>query len=170
MSDNKTQKNGNLVPAGKSELIKYSHALVSRGLDLAKKITLESINKAAEQGVADAQNDLGFMYASGKGVQQDDAKAAKWYCKAAEQGYAKAQYNLGVAYDSGEGVMQSDEAAADWYYKAGLSYLKEGKRDDALMCVESIKDLKTPSHLTVPNAFLADKLATAIYGGKERRK
>jgi TPR repeat protein len=121
--------------------------------------------KAAEQGNAKAQFNLAVMYDSGKGIRQDYAKAVKWYRKAAEQGNAKAQFNLAVMYDSGHGVLQSSAAAADWYYKAGLSYLKEGKKDDALRCVERIKDLKTKMHLNVPNAFLADKLLTAIYGG-----
>jgi hypothetical protein len=71
-------------------------------------------------------------------------------------------------YGYGKGVKQNyTEAAADWYYKAGLSYLKEGKKDDALRCVERIKNLKTASHLNVPNAFLADKLLTAIYRNEE---
>jgi TPR repeat protein len=47
--------------------------------------------KAAEQGDATAQTNLGFMYDSfmydiGRGVPQDDAEALKWYRKAAEQG------------------------------------------------------------------------------------
>jgi TPR repeat protein len=121
--------------------------------------------KAAEQGVADAQYNLGWMYDSGEGVQQDYAEAVKWYRKAAEQGNARAQFNLAVMYASGHGVLQSSAAAADWYYKAGLSYLREGKKDDALRCVERTKGLKTELHLTVPNAFLADKLLAAIYGG-----
>ena len=49
--------------------------------------------------------------------------------KAAEQGDAFAQFNLGRMYALGYGVMQSGEEAADWFYKAGLSYLKEGKKD-----------------------------------------
>ncbi len=49
---------------------------------------------AAEQGYAIAQNNLGWMYQEGKGVQQDDAEAVKWYRKAAEQGNAEAQYRL----------------------------------------------------------------------------
>jgi len=121
--------------------------------------------EASEQGDPRAQFILGKMYYFGKGVQQDYAKAVKWYFKAAEQGNAKAQFNLAVTYASGKGVLQSGEAAADWYYKAGLSNLKEGKKDDALRCVERIKDLKTALHLSVPNAFLADKLLTDIYGG-----
>ncbi|MDL1959247.1 MAG: hypothetical protein LWX01_06030 [Deltaproteobacteria bacterium] len=35
------------------------------------------------------------------------------------------------------------------------------------MCVERIKDLKTKMRLNAPNAFLADKLLTAIYGAKK---
>ena len=41
---------------------------------------------AAEQGYADAQYNLGVMYANGHGVSQDYAEAAKWYRLAAEQG------------------------------------------------------------------------------------
>jgi TPR repeat protein len=88
----------------------------------------------------------------------------KWYRKAAKQGLARAraQFNLGAMYANGEGVMKSGAAAADWFYKAGLSYLKEGKRDKALHCVEVIKNL--PKYgLTVPNLFLADKLMSRIY-------
>ena len=33
----------------------------------------------ADQGVARAQYDLGFMYANGQGVAKDWAEAAKWY-------------------------------------------------------------------------------------------
>ena len=58
----------------------------------------------AEQGDAEAQYNLGVMYANGEGVPKDDAEALKWYRKAAEQGFAKAQLNLGVMYTNGEGV------------------------------------------------------------------
>jgi TPR repeat protein len=121
--------------------------------------------KSAEQGCAYAQFNLAVMYALGDGVQQDYAEAVKWYRKAAEQGNAEAQHNLAVMYANGNGILQSGAAAADWYYKAGLSYLKEGKKDDSLRCVERIKNLETVLHLTVPNAFLADKLLATIYEG-----
>jgi uncharacterized protein len=42
----------------------------------------------AELGNAHAQNELGVMYAEGRGVQQDYAEAVKWYRKSAEQGFA----------------------------------------------------------------------------------
>ena len=40
--------------------------------------------KAAEQGHAEAQNNLGWMYSLGKGVPQDDIEAEKWYSLAQE--------------------------------------------------------------------------------------
>jgi len=119
--------------------------------------------KAAKQGHVVSQYDLGWMYANGRGVSQDYAKAAKWYRKAAKQGDADAQYALGVMYAAGLGVRQSATAATDWYYKAGLSYLKQGKRDDALTSVERIK-----KQGNVSNAFLGNKLLALIYGGKEK--
>ena len=42
----------------------------------------------AEQGNADAQNNLGLMYREGQGVPQDYKTAVKWYQRAAEQGDA----------------------------------------------------------------------------------
>ena len=40
----------------------------------------------AEQGIADAQYNLGVMYYNGWGVPQDYSAAVSWYRKAAEQG------------------------------------------------------------------------------------
>jgi TPR repeat protein len=62
------------------------------------------VPKAAEQGHIDAQNELGFMYQEGRGVQKDAREGAEWYRKAADQGHASAQANLGVAYLTGVGV------------------------------------------------------------------
>ena len=59
------------------------------------------ITKAAEQGDAEAQFNLGAMYANGAGVELDIVEAVKWYRKAAEQGHATAQCNLALAFDNG---------------------------------------------------------------------
>jgi len=72
----------------------------------------------ADQGLADAQNNLGAMYAKGQGVPQDYAEAVKWYRKAADQGYAFAQNNLGGMYAKGRGVTQDDAQAVRWFRKA----------------------------------------------------
>ncbi|MBO1926332.1 SEL1-like repeat protein [Thiomicrorhabdus sp. 6S2-11] len=58
----------------------------------------------AEDGVAQAQSNLGLMYDVGTGVKQDFAKAIQWYQKAAEQNNVNAQYNLAVIYYQGKGV------------------------------------------------------------------
>ena len=44
----------------------------------------------AEQGIAEAQYNLGIMYDNGYGVTQDHAEAVRWYRMAAEQGNAAA--------------------------------------------------------------------------------
>ena len=69
----------------------------------------------AEQGDADAQFSLGFMYGTGEGIPQDAAEAVWWYRLAAEQGDAEAQFNLGVMYGTGEGVPQDAAEAVRWY-------------------------------------------------------
>ena len=50
--------------------------------------------KAAEQGDAKAQYNLGVCYANGDGVQKNLKQAVFWYRKAAEQGNAFAQEAL----------------------------------------------------------------------------
>jgi uncharacterized protein len=70
---------------------------------------------AAEQGFADAQNELGVMYELGLGVGKSYTEAFRWYRQAAEQGLAVAQSNLGFMYSNGNGVPENDTEAARWY-------------------------------------------------------
>lgn len=74
--------------------------------------------KAAEQGHASAQNNLGYCYFCGEGVETDYAEAAKWFQKAAEQGNAAAQYNLGICYKHGFGVEEDNAEAEKWLKKS----------------------------------------------------
>ena len=67
---------------------------------------------AADQGLAEAQHNLGVMYYNGHGVLQDYATALEWYRKAADQGFAGAQINLGRMYADGRGVPQDNAEAA----------------------------------------------------------
>jgi TPR repeat protein len=50
--------------------------------------------KAADQGYAKAQNNIGWLYEQGLGVAQDLAKAREWYKKSADGGNAKAKAAL----------------------------------------------------------------------------
>jgi len=70
--------------------------------------------KAAEQGEAIAQANLGAMYLEGKGVPQDYAEVAKWSRMAAEQGNAIAQSILGMIHSEGLGVTKDYVEAYMW--------------------------------------------------------
>ena len=54
----------------------------------------DQFRKAAEQGYAAAQYNLGLMYEYGQGVPQDYREALVWYRKAADQGDEKAKGKL----------------------------------------------------------------------------
>ena len=57
-----------------------------------------NIKSSAEQGDAEAQFILGFMYLRGEGVFKSKKQAYQWFTKAAEKGNAEAQLKLGAMY------------------------------------------------------------------------
>jgi TPR repeat protein len=62
-----------------------------QGVPQDNKTAVKWWKLAAEQGIADAQFNLGLMYSTGQGVPQDNKTAVKWWKLAAEQGDAEAQ-------------------------------------------------------------------------------
>ena len=62
-----------------------------------------------------AQNNLGVMYALGKGVTRNFTEAEKWYRLAAAQGNVKAQLSLGLIYEKGYGVAKNSAESIKWY-------------------------------------------------------
>lgn len=52
------------------------------------------LQKAADDGDANAQFQLGIMYAEGRGVNEDERLARRWLMKAAQQGHAGARSYL----------------------------------------------------------------------------
>jgi TPR repeat protein len=92
--------------------------------------------KAADQGVVEAQHNLGSMYHYGEGVQQDSKQAAAWYRKAADQGHPEAQCNLGVMYHQGKGVQQDSKQAALWHRKAADQAALQGVAEvHSILCL-----------------------------------
>ena len=81
-------------------------------------VAYKEFKTLAEKGFAEAQNNLGSMYADGLGVKKDLAEAVKWYRKAAEQGNAVAQKNLAYMYFNGLGLPKDVTEATQWYRKA----------------------------------------------------
>jgi TPR repeat protein len=69
------------------------------------------VQKAAEQGDAEAQITLGGMYQHGYVVPQNYATALQWYQKAADQGNSGVLYTLAYMYRAGQGVAKDDAKA-----------------------------------------------------------
>lgn len=68
---------------------------------------LREFTAAADAGLHLAQYNLGVMYYTGEGVDQDYEQAFKWTRMAAEQGHINAQFNLGTLYYNGLGMRSS---------------------------------------------------------------
>ena len=69
-------------------------------------LAVKWFRKAADQGNAEAQYELGELYNDGFnliGGTVNENEAVKWYRKAAEQGHAESQYKLGECYRYGWG-------------------------------------------------------------------
>lgn len=73
---------------------------------------------AADAGQAEAQFDLGVLYAQGLGVRRDLTEAAYWYRMSARQGNAEAEFALGQMYSRGWGVPRDEADAIRWLQMA----------------------------------------------------
>ena len=83
-----------------------------------KNMNFEQLRKAAENGDAAAQLELGDRYRDGEDIEQDYQQAVYWYRMAAEQGNAEAQNRLGARYFRGQGVDEDQDQAEYWWTKA----------------------------------------------------
>ena len=81
-------------------------------------IALREWRPFAEQGDAQSQYNLGWLYFYGRGVPQDYATARQWYEKAAVQGDTRAATNVGTMYLGGYGVPQDYLTALYWLRRA----------------------------------------------------
>jgi TPR repeat protein len=117
--------------------------------------------KAAEQGNAQAQHNLGLMYDEGEGVTQDYAEAVKWYRKAAEQGDVEAQVILGRMYYFGDGILQDTITAHMWFHiAADNGHMNAGKsRDFAAGKLSSSDIMKAQQKAYLCMASLREKVS-----------
>ncbi|MBR0202831.1 MAG: toll/interleukin-1 receptor domain-containing protein [Synergistaceae bacterium] len=99
---------------------------------------MEWYQKAAAQGNANAQNNIGYMYLHGLGVKQDYVKAMEWYQKSAAQNHAAAQINIGYMYRHGLGVKQDYAKAAEWFEKAALNKNESAQFNLGLMYLNGL--------------------------------
>lgn len=72
--------------------------------DYCLKKGFDACHRSAELGLVEAQFNLGVLFESGLGTEQNFKKAATWYCRAAAVGDERAINNLGSLYWHGNGV------------------------------------------------------------------
>ena len=105
--------------------------------------------KAAQQGDAVAQNQVGNMHATGQGTAKNYAEAMSWYTKAAESGDASAQNNLGSMYATGKAVTRDLVQAHKWYTLAAAHFPPDEAafRDKAVRNADTIAARMTPEQI-----------------------
>src|SRR5262249_3916351 len=72
----------------------------------------------AQQPSSEAMYMLGTLYQAGRGVDKDEAEAARWYRKAADAGHRGALNALGIMHEEGRGVPKDEREAARLYRQA----------------------------------------------------
>lgn len=95
--------------------IGQSYLLGQNGFESDPVTGNQWLRKAAEQGNARAQVNLGMSYQLGRGVERDVDESIKWLRLGAEQNHPKAQLELGMAYRDGTGVEADPIEAGKWF-------------------------------------------------------
>lgn len=111
-------KSGNPVAQLRMGLLHYH----GHGVRESDAQALRWFERAARQGLPEAQFQLANMYAYGlarpPGSGDPARVAAQWYFEAARQGHADASYSLGILFLTGSGVVQNEVEARRWIEKA----------------------------------------------------
>jgi len=99
-------------------LVAIVAVLFSGGAYAGAEAMFERDLAGAQKGDVEAQYDVAYRYEKGRGVEQDEELAFKWFLTAAEQGLDKAQYKLGLFYLKGIGTDKDADAAMTWLEKS----------------------------------------------------
>ncbi len=83
--------------------------------------------KAAEQGLTEAQHELGMCYAAGAGVKKDKQEALTWFEKAANNNHIYSQYVVGRYYQKGKWTEQNPKKAFESFKKAAENDFPSGQ-------------------------------------------
>ena len=98
------------------------------GIDLQYKTANEWLAKAAENGLANAQYELGRNMLLGRGCEVDQVNAYKWINAAAYSGYSPAQKTLAqLILKNDEAAITKSESAIRWLKSATQSSSYEAK-------------------------------------------
>jgi TPR repeat protein len=83
---------------------------------------------AAENGDPDAQNNLGEIYESGRGVEKNPALALQWYERGAASGHGSAQFNAGRMWAIGVSGKSDPAKARVWLVQAENKGIKQARQ------------------------------------------
>ena len=92
--------------------------IFARAGDYAAARTIWS--SLAQDGNAEAQFRLGWLYETGVGGEKNFAEAAYWYAVAADLAHPSALYNFAVMLAEGRGVSRDDTKAAKYFRRAAV--------------------------------------------------
>lgn len=134
--------------------------------------------EASQNGIPNAQYNLGVLYHQGLGVERDLGRALYWYREAAKENHPEAQYNLGIAHIEGIGTDYNADLAAAFFeqaanngiveagYNLGLIYenglLGEANPESALFWYKIASDQGSPDAQTA-----MEQLASSLQIGME---
>jgi TPR repeat protein len=130
--------------------------------------------RAADGGLAEAQTNLGLLYAEGRGVIESQEKAVALWLKAARKNNAIAQFNLGLAYFSGRGIEQDTPEALGLilvaalqglpqaHYAIGQFYLRGlGLEENRSLALAFLQQAKLGGHAAA-DAFVSELIADGV--------
>ncbi|MCX6052658.1 MAG: tetratricopeptide repeat protein [Campylobacterales bacterium] len=98
------------------------------------KTAFEIYSKLSENGNADAQTSLAYMYQNAQGCEINEAKALELYTKAAESLQPYALFNLAIFYTGGLGGVAHDQFKAyELFMEAAIREVPHAMYEVALM-------------------------------------
>jgi TPR repeat protein len=125
-------------PRGATSLVALSG---SDGLPSDPPEARQMLEKAAAANSAEAQFQLGVMYAEGTGGPKDDAAARALFEKAAAQGHAQALDWAGNFAENGRGGPKNSDAAKAYYQQAAALGNEDAKAAlERMKCPYVVKD------------------------------
>jgi len=123
-----------LMTAGASQLSTTHclYELTSQPVLLDDSEIVAGFQQKAKLGNVDAMNQLGIIYARGRGVVKDYRVALNWFRQSALCGYPPAMVNLGTMYEFGAGVHRNYRRAYAWI-RVALEFGVPEKDHDAVV-------------------------------------
>ncbi len=106
-----------------------------KGIKKEERNGFAFMKSAAEKGLAEALNHVGFCLMKGTGVAKNFKEAADLFVIAANKGNADAMCSIGACYFNGEGVPKDKGTAIEWYSKAAAKGHETAKSN--LRAIES---------------------------------